>query len=169
MSGWNLQSGKSILFGDFVIGADYSNDNPAIAILMSYFRQLTQRRADAYRRYQSGIRDTATPEGMTKLLVALVEGRLLSSESTKFLLRAMRDTTTFPDRLKAGLRPGWALAHKTGTSGSWAGVTAASNDAGILFDPNGERVAITVFIGDSSAPPADRAKVMARIAAAAIP
>jgi len=83
MSGWNLQAGKSILFGDFVIGADYSNDNPTIDILMSYFPQLTQRRAGAYRRYQSDIRETATPEGMTKLLVALVEGRLLSSESPR--------------------------------------------------------------------------------------
>ena len=68
-----------------------------------------------------------------------------------------------PQRLKAGLRPGWTLGHKTGTSGSWSGVTAATNDVG----PNGERITITVFIGDSTAPPADRAKVMARIAAAA--
>ena len=72
-----------------------------------------------------------------------------------------------PQRLKAGLRPGWTLGHKTGTSGSWSGVTAATNDVGILFGPNGERIAITVFIGDSTAPPADRAKVMARIAPAA--
>ena len=126
-----------------------------------------KRRAAAYRHYQTDPRDTATPEAMTKLLIALADGRLLSPDSTEFLLRAMRDTTTFPDRLKAGLRPGWTLGHKTGTSGSWDGVTAATNDVGILFGPNGERIAVTVFIGDSTAPPADRAKVMAHIAAAA--
>jgi beta-lactamase class A len=126
------------------------------------------RRAAAYHRYQMDQRDTATPRGMTALLHALAQGRLLSPGSTEFLLQAMRDTTTFPDRLRAGLAAGWTIGHKTGTSASWEGVTAATNDVGILFGPNGERVAVTVFIGDSTAPPADRAAVMARIAAAAI-
>ncbi len=126
------------------------------------------KRAAAYRRYQSDPRDTATPQGMTELLWALAKGRLLSANSTEFLLQAMRDTTTFPDRLKAGLAPGWSIGHKTGTSATWEGVTAATNDVGILFGPQGERVAVTVFVGDSPAPAADRAAVMARIAAAAI-
>jgi beta-lactamase class A len=126
------------------------------------------KRAAAYRRYQSDPRDKATPQGMTELLWALAKGRLLSANSTEFLLQAMRDTTTFPDRLKAGLGPGWSIGHKTGTSGTWEGVTAATNDVGILFGPRGERVAVTVFVGDSPAPAADRAAVMARIAAAAI-
>ena len=90
-----------------------------------------QRRTAAYRRYQIDPRDTATPEAVTKLLIALAEGRVLSAESTEFLLRAMRDPTTFPDRLNAGLRPGWTLGHTTGTSGSWAGVTAATNGVAI--------------------------------------
>lgn len=126
------------------------------------------RRTAAYRKYQADPRDTATPEAMTALLYALAQGQLLSPASTEFLLLAMRDTTTFPDRLKAGLAPGWTIGHKTGTSGTWEGVTAATNDVGILFGPNGERIAVTVFIGDSTAPAADRAAVMARIAAAAI-
>ena len=66
---------------------------------------------------------------------------------------------------EAGLRPGWTLGHKTGPSGYWNGVTAATDDVGILFGPNGERIAITVFIADSTAPSADRNKIMARIAA----
>jgi beta-lactamase class A len=126
------------------------------------------KRAAAYRRYQADERDTATPQGMTTLLWELAHGRLLSPASTEFLLRAMRDTTTFPDRLKAGLAPGWSIGHKTGTSGAWEGVTAATNDVGILFGPRGERIAVTVFIGDSPASATERAAVMARMAAAAI-
>jgi len=37
-----------------------------------------QRRAAAYRRYQIDPRDSATPEAMTKLLITLVEGRVLA-------------------------------------------------------------------------------------------
>ena len=90
-----------------------------------------QPRTAAYRRYQIDPRDTATPEAMTKLLIALAEGRVLSAQSTEFLPRAMRDPTTFPDRLKASLLPGRTLAHTTGTSSSWAGVIAATNGVGI--------------------------------------
>ena len=60
-----------------------------------------------------------------------------------------------------------APGQKTGTSGSGNGVIAPTNDVGVLSGRSGERLAITVVIGDSPAPPADRAKVMARIAAAA--
>jgi beta-lactamase class A len=126
------------------------------------------KRTQAYRYYQTDLRDTATPAGMTAFLLQLAQGKLLSPTSTEFLLQAMRDTTTFPDRLKAGLRPGWTLGHKTGSSGSWQGLTIATNDVGILFGPQGQRIAVTVFVADSTAPPADRASVMARIAAAAI-
>jgi beta-lactamase class A len=73
---------------------------------------------------------------MTKLLQLLAENRLLSASSTRRLLEIMTQTATFPDRLKAGVSPGWILAHKTGTSGTWRGVTAATNDVGILMAPD---------------------------------
>ena len=34
---------------------------------------------------------------------------------------------------------GWILAHKTGNSSAWKGVTAATNDVGILTAPDGGR------------------------------
>lgn len=122
----------------------------------------------AYKRYQADLRDTATPEGMASLLQALASGQLLSADSTKYLLEIMAATKTFPDRLKAGLTTGWTLGHKTGTSGSWEGVTAASNDVGILIAPDGARISVVVFIADSRASEKDRAALMARISKSVI-
>jgi beta-lactamase class A len=122
------------------------------------------RRDQAYRRYQADPRDTATPKGMALLLYSLAQGKLLSPESTKHLLDVMSGTVTFPDRLKAGVPDGWRLAHKTGTSGSWKGVTAATNDVGVLTAPDGGKVSIAVFVGDSQEPSAKRASLMARAA-----
>jgi beta-lactamase class A len=84
------------------------------------------------------------------------------------LLDIMAQTVTFPDRLKAGVSDGWTLAHKTGTSSTWRGVTAATNDVGVLTGPDGTLVTIAVFIADSPAAPGDRAELIASIARLAI-
>jgi beta-lactamase class A len=123
-------------------------------------------RTTAYRRYQADPRDTATPRGMASLLQRLATGQLLSAASTGYLMDVMAQTVTFPDRLKAGVPHRWALGHKTGTSGSWQGVTAATNDVGILRAPDGTPVSIAVFIADSRASSAAKTALMAKIAAA---
>ncbi|MFZ2960461.1 MAG: class A beta-lactamase [Candidatus Ozemobacteraceae bacterium] len=122
------------------------------------------RRDAAFRKYQNDPRDTATPRGMAALLQRLAEGKLLSETSTKRLLEIMGQTKTGPDRLKAGVPRGWSLAHKTGTSGTWQGVTAATNDVGILTAPNGKFISVVVFIADSRAEAKNMAKLMADIA-----
>ncbi len=124
-----------------------------------------RKRTEAYRRYQADVRDTSTPRAMVSLLKELVSGRLLSPSSTRYVLDVMKQTATFPDRLKAGLGPGWTLAHKTGTSGGWRGVTAATNDVGLLRAPDGGWISIAVFIGDSRASSRERAALMANMAA----
>jgi beta-lactamase class A len=126
------------------------------------------KREAAFRKYQADVRDTATPRGMVSLLQALAEGRLLSAESTTHLLRVMTETVTFPDRLKAGLAPGWTLGHKTGSSGGLGGVTVATNDVGVLTAPDGNRLSVAVFVSDSRAEAAERAAVIAGVARAAI-
>lgn len=126
------------------------------------------RREQAYRAYQVDVRDTATPRGMAALLQALAVGKLLSTRSAQHLVDVMQQTVTFPDRLKAGTGAGWTLGHKTGTSGAWDGVTAATNDVGVLSAPDGGIVSVAVFIGDSRASSKDRAALTARIAAVAI-
>jgi len=125
-------------------------------------------RRRAYERYQVDPRDTATPRGMAAFLFRLAQGELLSPVPTSFILKAMEECQTFPDRLKAGIGPGWTIAHKTGTSGSWQGVTAATNDVGILTAPDGARVAIAVFVADSRASSRERAAIIARISAATV-
>jgi beta-lactamase class A len=106
-----------------------------------------ERRDRAQRAYQIDVRDTATPRGMAALLERLAVGKLLSARSSRHLLDLMQGTVTFPDRLKAGTAPGWTLGHKTGTGGTWKGVTRATNDVGVLGAPDGGKVAVAVFIG----------------------
>lgn len=126
------------------------------------------RRSTAYRKYQTDPRDTATPAAMASFLIQLAEGRLLSRESTAFAMQAMLDCATGADRLKAGLAPGWKVAHKTGTSGTYKGLTVATNDVGVLIGPGGDQLAIAVFVADSRASDAERAALIAKLAAVAI-
>jgi beta-lactamase class A len=126
------------------------------------------RRDAAFRAYQKDPRDTATPLGMAALLHSLAHGTLLSPASTRRLLEIMTQTVTFPDRLKAGVPPGWTLAHKTGTSNTWRGVTAATNDVGVLTAPGGRLISVVVFIADSKASAENRAALMANVARAVV-
>jgi beta-lactamase class A len=135
------------------------------ALLKRAIDSVPEARRDAsYRQYQSDPRDTASARGMSSFLFALAEGRLLSPASTAYVLKVMTETVTFPDRLKAGVPGGWTLGHKTGSSGGWKGVTAATNDVGVLTAPDGGRVAIVVFIGDSRESATSKAALMARAA-----
>jgi beta-lactamase class A len=121
------------------------------------------RRDAAFAAYQKDPRDTATPAGMAAFLIRLVNGALLSDGSTAFLLQAMKDCATFPDRLKAGVPSSWEISHKTGTSGTWKGITAATNDVGILKAPDGTIVVISASLADSPASSKERAAVLAAV------
>jgi beta-lactamase class A len=127
-----------------------------------------EQRDAANRAYQVDVRDTATPRGMAGLLQRLAEGRLLSARSTAFLLEVMRETVTSPDRLKAGVPAGWTIGHKTGSSGTWKGMTVATNDVGILTGPDGRRISVAVFVADTRAPAEERARLMAAVARAVV-
>jgi beta-lactamase class A len=122
----------------------------------------------AFGHYLSDERDTATPRGFVSFLAKLQKGEALSAESTAFLLATMRETVTFPDRLRAGVPPDWIVGHKTGTSDTWRGVTGVTSDVGLLYAPTGKWVAIAAFIADSRRPSADRAAAIARAAHDAI-
>jgi len=125
-------------------------------------------RLAAYEAYRKDERDTATPKGMTGFLHALMTGKLLSATSTQHLMDVMAGTVTFPDRLRAGAGPGWTVAHKTGTSQTLHGITAATNDVGILTAPDGGKIAIAAFVADSKAPSKERAATIAAAARAVI-
>ncbi len=110
--------------------------------------------------YQDWIEPTAAVE----LLERLVKNSPVSPGMNTFLLKTMADSQTGLDQLRAGLPPGTTLAHKTGLSGTHGGVTAATNDIGLVTLPDGRRLAITVFVTDSRATETTRQQVIARIA-----
>lgn len=109
-------------------------------------------------------RNWATPAGAVALLRALDEGRGLSAESRQHLLRLLTETPTGPNRIKGQLPVGTPVAHKTGSSRTVDGVTAATNDIGIITLPDGRRVAVAVFISGSPADDATRQRVIADVA-----
>jgi beta-lactamase class A len=111
-------------------------------------------------------RNWATPEAAVALLRALNERRGLSETAHGLLLKLMTESNTGPKRLKGLLPIGTVVAHKTGTSGTQNGVTAATNDIGLITLPNGHHVAIAVFVSDSPADEATREGVIAKIARA---
>lgn len=124
----------------------------------------SSRRDASFAAYLKDERDTATPRGMVTFLSALARGKLLSAKSTAHLLKVMQRTVTFPDRLKAGVPQGWTLGHKTGTSLTWRGVTAVTNDVGILTAPDGGTISVAVFVAESRRSSKERAKVIAATA-----
>ena len=112
-------------------------------------------------------RNWATPEEAVALLRALHEGRGLSPQSRALLLKLMTETPTGAKRLKGSLPAGTIVAHKTGTSGTVNGLTAATNDVGIITLPDGRHAAVAVFVSDSTGDDATREEVIAKAARAA--
>lgn len=112
-------------------------------------------------------RDWIEPAAAVQLLERLVNNPPVSAAANSFLLQTLISTTTGPNRLRAGLPPGTVLAHKTGSSGTHGGMTAATNDVGLITLPDGRELAIAVFVTDSRADEDTREGVIARIAQAA--
>ena len=116
--------------------------------------------------WQTQYRNSASPEAGVALLRALHERRGLSESSQALLLKYMTESRPGAKRLKGLLPGGTVVAHKTGTSGTQKGITAATNDIGIITLPNGHHLAIAVFVSDSLADEATREGVIAMIARA---
>jgi beta-lactamase class A len=111
--------------------------------------------------------DWIEPAAAVQLLERLVNNPPVSPVANAFLLQTMTDAVTGPGRLRAGLSPGTILAHKTGSSGTHGGITAATNDIGLITLPDGRRLAIAVLVTDSRADEDTREAVIARIGRAA--
>ena len=112
----------------------------------------------------------ATPLASVTLLRALRDewvDETGQEQKQQLLISFMVDAVTGPHRLKGMLPKGTSVAHKTGTSGTRDGVTAATNDIGIVYLPSGKHLAIAVFVTDSSADERTREAVIARIAKSA--
>ena len=109
----------------------------------------------------------ASPDATVRLLTLIQEGQAgLSEEMTSHLLDVMGAAKTGERRILGGLPSGTPYAHKTGTGGRENGITSATNDVGLITLPNGQHVAIAVYIRDSKSPTAIRLQTMRDIAAA---
>ncbi len=112
-------------------------------------------------------RNYVTPVGLAKLLVLMHQGKILSQKNTRYIMNVLEETTTGPNRLKGLLPAGTVVAHKTGSSGTdERGITAATNDAGIITLPDGSHVAVVVFVSNSPAKEKEREGVIASVAKA---
>jgi beta-lactamase class A len=129
--------------------------------------KVRDREMDLGRDFAVQYRNWSTPGGAISILRALQESRGLSAPSRDLLMRLMRESKTFPGRIKGLLAAGTVVAHKTGSSGARNGITAATNDIGIVTLPDGRHLAIAVFVSDSAADDQTRDRVIAKIARAA--
>jgi beta-lactamase class A/beta-lactamase class A VEB len=112
-----------------------------------------------------------TPKAANRVLRSFYDNRkkLLSKKSHDFIWKTMRETRTGANRLKGQLPPGTVVAHKTGTSGMnrTTGITAAVNDIGIVFLPDGRHFFISVFVTNSKENAETNEKIVADVAKAA--
>ncbi|NWJ52491.1 MAG: class A beta-lactamase, subclass A2 [Bacteroidetes bacterium] len=105
------------------------------------------------------------PMAMIHLLEILNSGKALSKSNNDFLLKLMTETTIGAKRIKGLLPKGTVVAHKTGLSDTNAlGITAATHDVGIVTLPDGNHLAIVVFVSNSKANQENRERIIAQIA-----
>jgi beta-lactamase class A len=103
------------------------------------------------RTWQEQYLNYAEPAQMVQLLRLLADHSPLSAASANFLDKAMLASSTGPHRMKGLLPASIAVAHKTGSSGTLQGLTAATNDVGLITLPGGRRLALALFLTDSTA------------------
>ncbi len=105
--------------------------------------------------------DWFEPVAAVALLRTIGDHSPLTAEHNEMLMGWMRYTAR--GRLNADLPEGVRVDHKSGTSDVVDGVAFATNDIGLIYLPDGRRVAVAVFLTDSKADEATRFKVIARI------
>jgi beta-lactamase class A len=106
------------------------------------------------------------PAGAVQLLRRISDNSPLTPEHTDLLLGWMTPAVR-TKRLEADLPAGTRVAHKSGSSDVDHGLAHATNDIGLIPLPDGRRIAIAVFVTDSTADEATREQVIALIARAA--
>lgn len=113
----------------------------------------------ARRAETADLRDTATPNEMTNLLLRLWKKEILTPQSTEILLNILGRCETGNSRIKGMLPQGTDVAHKTGSLGGVA------NDVGFITLPgDAGHIAISVFTKGSNKPEDASDKAIAEIA-----
>jgi beta-lactamase class A len=112
--------------------------------------------------------NTTKPFATVQLLNIFFTQPILAKNTRNFLWKILEETTTGPNKIK-GLLPYWAMVgHKTGASGTnKEGITAASNDVGIVILPNEKHFSIAVFVSNTTENTEGCDRIIAEIAKAA--
>ena len=115
----------------------------------------------ANEKFNADARDTATPDGMARLLERIWKKDCLKPASAELLYDIMKRCRTGDARLKGLLPRGTEVAHKTGSIGG------SANDVGIITLPdNAGHVALAVFVKAATKDMAERERAIAEIARA---
>lgn len=107
-----------------------------------------------------------SPRAANQVLQLFYENKkdLLSSSNHDFLLEIMKSTKTGKNRIRGLLPENTVVAHKTGYSGkNKEGITAALNDIGIVFLPNGSHFYLSVLVSDSKESDETNQKIIAEV------
>lgn len=103
------------------------------------------------------------PMGMARLLARFYKGEVVSKTSTDTLRRIMERTSGGANRIKGMLPEGTVVGHKTGTSGFENGLNIAVNDIGVVTLPNGQHLALAVYVTDAKVETPACEKLIAQI------
>jgi beta-lactamase class A len=129
---------------------------------------ITATEAEMHAAWDVQYRNWCTPVAMVALLKGFDSGKYLSPAGDSLMLQLMIAGAARIPRIGALLPHGTVVARKAGTSDTnAAGITAATNDVGIITLPRDRHLLIVVFVRDSKADMATREGVIARIARAA--
>jgi beta-lactamase class A len=123
-------------------------------------------RVKAMDAYLADPEDGASPVAIVEALSRLQRGGLLFPATTDHMLQMLKATRTGPQRLAAGLPPGWTIAHKTGTGQDLGDLSTGYNDVGLITAPDGHTYAVAVMIASTRRPVPERQALMAAVAAA---
>jgi len=96
-------------------------------------------------------RNSAEPAAMVTLLRLFADPSPLTPANTALLNPWILETPTGPHRIRGLLPPGTPVAHKTGSSGEEWSRIPATNDVGLITLPNGQRLALAIFVTDAHA------------------
>jgi beta-lactamase class A/beta-lactamase class A VEB len=132
--------------------------------------QITFNEAEMQAKWNNMFENWTTPNAASKILKVFYENKnnLLSKSNYDFFWKTNKQTTTGKNRIRGQLPKETIVAHKTGWSGTnkETGITAAVNNIGIVFLPNGEYFIISVFVSESKEDFDTNEKIIADIAKA---
>lgn len=121
---------------------------------------------DIYRSYNNW----SSPLDMARLLEKVYTENVLSGEHFAFLEKAMLNSSSGSNKIKAGLPENVTIGHKTGSSFRRPDVIQiCENDAGVLYMPDGSKAYLVVFVKDSKESDAANAEIIADVARAVYP